>query len=105
MDVDAVAASQLRTIVFNATQGSQSLALGLTLAAASQLFGELFSTNLSFWFVSLRAVLENVYAQVGQWFASKSSLSKLRGSQVALPTARFPTSPKGHGQHWERFWW
>src|SRR5438067_10730107 len=31
------AASQLRTIVFAATQGSQSFALGLTLAAASQL--------------------------------------------------------------------
>jgi len=31
-----VAAPRLRTIVFNLTQGSQGLALGLTLAAASQ---------------------------------------------------------------------
>jgi len=32
-----VAAPRLRTIIFNATQGSQSVALGSTLAAASQL--------------------------------------------------------------------
>jgi len=36
----AFAASQLRTIVVNLTQGSQSLALGLTLVAASQLVGQ-----------------------------------------------------------------
>jgi len=40
LEIDAVAAARLRTIIFDATQGSQSLALGLALAAASQLVGE-----------------------------------------------------------------
>jgi len=38
-------ASQLRTIVFDATHGSQSFALGLTLAAASRLVGKIVFTK------------------------------------------------------------
>jgi hypothetical protein len=37
LKIDAVAAPRLRTIIFDVTQGSQSLTLGLVLAAASQL--------------------------------------------------------------------
>src|SRR5258707_8716905 len=43
-DINAVAAPRLRQL-FDSTQGSQSLALGLTLTAASQLVGQLFKVT------------------------------------------------------------